>query len=75
MNNLDKVNELKLFLKESDSYLIRIIEDLIRILVQRGVLKYSDFCDESRIILNEREKIRTRLREILANDSKVDGEN
>ncbi len=59
------INDIKRRLEESDLLAVRIIEDLIRILVQRGLIKYSDFCDESRDLLKKREDLRAQLRDLL----------
>lgn len=65
MNDHDKIEEIKRRLELTDLSMGRIVEDLIRVLVQRGLIKYSDFCDESREILREREELRDNLRNLL----------
>ena len=64
MNSIE-IAELKRHLEISDLTMARIVEDLIHILVQRGSIKYSDFCDESRNKLKEREELRGELRKLV----------
>ena len=64
MADLKKIDEIKNRLERTDLSMVRIMEDIISILVQRGLMKYSDLCDESRELLKERADLRTRLREL-----------
>ncbi|HEX9022347.1 MAG TPA: hypothetical protein VF799_00755 [Geobacteraceae bacterium] len=68
MEQSEKIREIKERLEATDLLMVRIIEDLIRVLAQRGFVKYSDFCDESRELLQEREKLRMLLRPLLQED-------
>jgi hypothetical protein len=65
MLNSVEIVDIKRRLEISDLAMARITEDLIRILVQRGSMKYSDLSDESRIKLKEREEMRGELRKLL----------
>jgi len=65
MLNSVEIVDIKRRLEISDLSMARITEDLIRILVQRGSMKYSDLSDESRIKLKEREEMRGELRKLL----------
>jgi len=56
---------MKQRLQLTDLSMARIVEDLIRILVQRGYLKYSDLSDQSREKLREREELRGELRVLM----------
>ena len=52
------INQLEL----TDQKMARVVEDLTCIMVQRGLMKYSDLRDETRAILKEREFLREQLR-------------
>jgi hypothetical protein len=71
MLNNNEIFCIKKKLELTDPSMARIGEDLIRILVQRGFIKYSDLSDQSREKLKEREELRAELRKI---ESQMDGE-
>lgn len=60
----DEIIRIKQKLQITDPSMARIVEDIIRILVQRGFIKYSDLSDESREKLKEREELRAELRKL-----------
>ncbi|HTP66212.1 MAG TPA: hypothetical protein VMJ66_12550 [Geobacteraceae bacterium] len=62
MADQKRIRDIKSRLEKTDLLLVRTIEDIIRILVQRGLIKYSDLCDESRELIGEREELREELR-------------
>jgi hypothetical protein len=62
MLNNNEIIRIKKNLELTDASMARIVEDLIRILVQRGLIKYSDFSDQSREKIKEREELRAELR-------------
>jgi hypothetical protein len=64
MADRDEIIRIKEQLELTDLSMARITEDLIRILVQRGFMKYSDLSDESRGKLKEREDLRAELKEL-----------
>lgn len=51
-------------LKESDLELVRVIEDLVNLLVSKGLIRYTDLPDAARHKLQAREADRTRLNEL-----------
>lgn len=57
---LDENNPLR-FLISSDLDLTRVLEDLIDLLVSRGVVNFTDFPDPAQEKLLQRRKARTRL--------------
>jgi hypothetical protein len=65
MSKSNEVIRMKQRLQLTDLSMSRIIEDLIRILVQRGYMKYSDLSDQSREKLREREELRGELRMLM----------
>ena len=65
MADQKRIRDIKSRLEKTDLLLVRTIEDIIRILVQRGLIKYSDLCDESRELIGEREELREELRVLL----------
>ncbi len=65
MKHIDRTMEIRHRLEVTYLLMMRIVEDLIRILAQRGLIKYSDFCDQSRELLREREDLREQLRHLL----------
>ena len=67
MAESEKIDATMRSLEITDLKMARIVEDLIRILVQRGIIKYSDLSDVSRQNLREREALREELRILLKN--------
>ena len=67
MAESEKIDATMRSLEITDLKMARIVEDLIRILVQRGIIKYSDLSDASRQNLREREALREELRILLKN--------
>lgn len=65
MSERNDISRIKKRLELTDLSMARIAEDLIRILVQRGYIKYSDLSDQSREKLKEREELRVELRTIM----------
>lgn len=65
MSKSREIIRIKHRLELTDLSMARIVEDLIRILVQRGFMKYSDFSDQSREKLKEREELRIELRGLM----------
>ena len=62
----DEIFCLKRKLELTDASMARIGEDLIRILVQRGFIKYSDLSDQSREKIKERDELRVELRKLMS---------
>jgi hypothetical protein len=48
-------------LKDSDLELVRVIEDLVDVLVSRGVIRYTDLPDAARRKLHDRAETRSQL--------------
>jgi hypothetical protein len=48
-------------LKNSDLELVRVLEDLVDVLVNRGVVRYTDLPDAAREKLHERAQVRAKL--------------
>jgi hypothetical protein len=65
MSKSNEIIRMKQRLQLTDLSMARIVEDLMRILVQRGYLKYSDLSDQSRKKLKEREELRAELRVLM----------
>ncbi|MFZ3183998.1 MAG: tryptophan synthase subunit beta [Pseudomonas sp.] len=48
-------------LKDSDLELVRVLEDLVDVLVSRGVIRYTDLPEAARAKLHERAETRAKL--------------
>lgn len=57
---------------ESDSNLIRVLEDLIDLLIDRGVIVFTDLPVEAQRKLSERQSRRTQLRKVSLVDDDAD---
>jgi len=58
----DRPADLLFRLKQTDLDMSRICEDLISVLVRNNVIRMSDFTDQSRDKIDERNDLRARLR-------------
>ena len=61
----NKVKDERISLSELDISFIRVLEDLIEILQSKGVIRLTDFPPEALEKLNQRRRIRQRMRDSL----------
>jgi hypothetical protein len=57
----EDVHERLVKLKNSDLELVRVLEDLVSVLVTRGVVRYTDLPEAARAKLHERAETRAKL--------------
>jgi len=57
----EEVHERLSKLKNSDLELVRVLEDLVDVLVSRGVIRYTDLPEVARRKLHERAEVRSKL--------------
>lgn len=61
---LERINPAKSPFAESDLALIRVVEDLIDVLINKEILRLTDFPDSVQVKLFERRKLRHSLRSL-----------
>lgn len=66
-------SQLRHQLSTSDLELVRAIEDLIYLLIDKGIIAYGDLPDAVRDKLNERQMLRHRLSDLLAGSEGDEG--
>jgi len=59
---LDQVHQVHNPFRESDIQLIRVLEDLIGLLIERDVIRFTDFHTAAQQRLNDRQMLRKRTR-------------
>lgn len=57
----EEIKKRLVSLKESDLELVRVIEDLVGVLVDRGVMRYTDLPDAARNKLQQRAEARVQV--------------
>ena len=71
MHRLDrqaKIQQMQAELQETDHILVRFLEDLILLLVNKGVLQLKDIPREIRAIIAKRKRLRLELNTLLQED-------